>query len=96
MPFLLVLGTIYRLNYSHNNVTGLPQVSERAILEHARVLSEVIGFRTVGTREHALGDAWMMEKATELKALCEEVVKAQPGRKLQCEVERQVGSGSHR
>lgn len=72
------------------------QISERAILEHARVLSEDIGFRTVGTREHAAADAWMHRKALELKELCEETVRNEPGRKLECEVWRQVGSGNHR
>jgi len=66
------------------------------MLGYAKHLSEDIGFRTVGTREHALGDAWMLAKAEELKKLCEDAVKAEPGRKLECEVWRQEGSGSHR
>jgi hypothetical protein len=76
--------------------TGAVQISERAILDHVRVLSEDIGFRTVGTREHAAADAWMHKKALELKELCEQEVKKQPGRRLECEVWRQVGSGHHR
>ena len=77
-------------------MTSLPQISEAQILSYARHLSEDIGYRTVGTREHALGDAWMLEKAYELQKQCEEVVKANPERKLECEVWRQEGSGSHR
>ncbi|KAJ3545708.1 hypothetical protein NM688_g5597 [Phlebia brevispora] len=76
--------------------TALPQISEAQILGYAKHLSEDIGYRTVGTREHALGDAWMLEKAYELQAQCEEAVKASPKRKLQCEVWRQAGNGSHR
>ncbi|THH03322.1 hypothetical protein EW145_g6351 [Phellinidium pouzarii] len=79
-----------------DNVTNVPQVSEYAILEHARYLSEDVGYRTVGTREHALGDAWMVQQAYALQTLCEEAVSAEPGRKLECEVWHQVGSGSHR
>ena len=82
--------------HSYNTVSDNPQLSERAILDHAKYLSEDIGFRSVGTREHALADAWMTKKAEEIRALCEEVVRREPGRKLQCEIERQVGSGSHR
>lgn len=77
-------------------MTSLPQISEAQILSYARHLSEDIGYRTVGTREHALGDAWMLEKAYELQKQCEEVVKTNPERKLECEVWRQEGSGSHR
>ncbi|KAI5116032.1 hypothetical protein M0805_002087 [Coniferiporia weirii] len=80
----------------YDNVTNTPQVSEYAVLEHARYLSEDIGYRTVGTREHALGDAWMLKQAYALQALCEEMVGLEHGRKLQCEVWHQVGSGSHR
>ncbi|EJC99693.1 uncharacterized protein FOMMEDRAFT_160118 [Fomitiporia mediterranea MF3/22] len=80
----------------HDNLTGKPQISERVILEHARVLSEDIGFRTVGTREHALGDSWALARATELKELCERIVRVDSTRRLECEVDRQIGSGSHR
>ena len=79
-----------------NPLTSLPQISEAQILSYAKHLSEDIGYRTVGTREHALGDAWMMQKAEELKQQCDEIVKSVPGRKLECEVWRQEGSGSHR
>lgn len=82
--------------HRYNPTTLQPQLSEQAILGHAQHLSETIGFRTVGSREHALGDAWMLAKAEELKASCEEAVAKEPGRKLQCEVWRQEGSGSHR
>ena len=72
------------------------QISERAILADVKHLTEDIGFRTVGTREHALGDRWMHEKALNLKKMCEKAVKSEVGRKLECEVWRQVGSGNHR
>lgn len=84
------------LMFRVNKDTGAPQISEREILEHARFLSEDVGFRTVGTREHAVGDAWMLDKAFDIKHLCEEATKNSPGRKLECEVHRQAGSGSHR
>lgn len=50
----------------------------------------------MGTREHADGDEWMLQQAYELQRLCESVVRNEPGRLLECEVWRQVGSGSHR
>ncbi|KAG8762494.1 hypothetical protein FRC12_009013 [Ceratobasidium sp. 428] len=80
----------------HNSRTGLPQVSESQILAHVRALSEDIGFRTVGTKEHAEGDAWILAQAEKLREQCEEVVRQTPGRKLECEVWRQQGSGTHR
>lgn len=83
-------------NDRYDPSTNFPQLSEAAILSHAKYLSEDIGYRSVGTREHALGDAWMHKKAEELKNLCADVVAKEPGRKLECEVWRQVGSGSHR
>ncbi|KAI0766101.1 hypothetical protein BD413DRAFT_605949 [Trametes elegans] len=79
-----------------NPITSLPQISEAQILGHAKYLSEDIGYRTVGTREHALGDAWVLQQAESLRAQCESVVRAHPERKLQCEVWHQQGSGSHR
>jgi hypothetical protein len=87
------------LNISIRSVdpaTSLPQISETQILSYAKTLSEDIGYRTVGTREHALGDAWMVKQAQDLQRQCEEVVNANPSRHLQCEVWRQEGSGSHR
>ncbi|RDX50882.1 hypothetical protein OH76DRAFT_1555381 [Lentinus brumalis] len=80
----------------YDPVTSLPQLSEAQILAHAKYLSEDIGYRTVGTREHALGDAWMLQQAEALRSECEAVVRAHPERKLQCEVWHQQGSGSHR
>lgn len=79
-----------------NPLTSLPQISEAQVLAHAKYLSEDIGYRTVGTREHALGDAWMFAQAEELKAQCDALVKAVPGRRLECEIWRQEGSGHHR
>ncbi|KAI0741328.1 hypothetical protein C8Q80DRAFT_1221427 [Daedaleopsis nitida] len=81
----------------YDPATSLPQISEARILAHAKYLSEDIGYRTVGTREHALGDAWMLKQAEALRTECEAVVRAHPSeRKLQCEVWHQQGSGSHR
>ncbi|KAG9308049.1 hypothetical protein JVU11DRAFT_12616 [Chiua virens] len=76
--------------------TGLPHPSEAIILSYAKFLSEDIGYRTPGTREHAEADAWMVVKAEEVRRLCEEIVIKEKGRKLECEVWRQEGSGSHR
>ncbi|KAF8201539.1 hypothetical protein BJ912DRAFT_1019472 [Pholiota molesta] len=61
-----------------------PSISEERILEVAKHLSEGIGYRTVGTYEHSLADKWMTAAAE------------QTGRKLECEVWRQEGSGNHR
>lgn len=83
--------------HRYHPLTSHPQLSERAILAHAKHLSEGIGYRTVGTREHALGDAWMVEQVEDVKRRCEEMVKKSGGkRKLECEVWRQEGSGKHR
>ncbi|KZV84957.1 hypothetical protein EXIGLDRAFT_726594 [Exidia glandulosa HHB12029] len=76
------------LNAQTNALTGLPQLSEAAILETTRQLSETFGYRTVGTREHALADAWMYDQVQQLAATCP--------KHLQCETWRQVGSGTHR
>ncbi|KAF8885097.1 hypothetical protein CPB84DRAFT_1816896 [Gymnopilus junonius] len=76
-------------------VTKLPQISEDRILGVAKHLSEGIGYRTVGTYEHALADNWMVEAATQVKHNCERIVE-RTGRKLECEVWRQEGSGNHR
>lgn len=76
-------------------MTKLPQISEERILGVARLLSEGIGYRTVGTYEHALADAWMVEAAEQVKQNCERIV-LKTGRKLECEVWRQQGSGNHR
>ncbi|KAH9479296.1 Putative endoplasmic reticulum metallopeptidase 1 [Psilocybe cubensis] len=78
-----------------NPDTQLPQISEERILGVAQHLSEGIGFRTVGTYEHALADAWMVDAAEEVKKRCEEIV-LETGRKLKCEVWHQEGSGGHR
>lgn len=58
------------------------------MLDTAQTLSETFGYRTVGTREHALADAWMHTQVQELAAACP--------KHLQCETWRQVGSGNHR
>ncbi|KAF8624137.1 hypothetical protein AX17_007200 [Amanita inopinata Kibby_2008] len=78
-------------------LTRLPQISESNILNVSRYLSEDIGYRTVGTYEHALGDAWLYDRMLEMKGECERIVERMGGRrKLECEVWRQQGSGSHR
>ncbi|TRM58647.1 hypothetical protein BD626DRAFT_559974 [Schizophyllum amplum] len=78
-----------------NADTGLPQISEARILDVAKTLSEDIGYRIVGTEEHARGDAWMYAQAQAFKAECETIVRSQ-GRALECEVWHQKGDGSHR
>jgi hypothetical protein len=78
-----------------DGVTGLPQISEARILSHAKHLSEQVGYRIVGTSEHALGDAWMMKEAEKLVSECN-TIAAESSRRLQCEAWRQQGSGSHR
>ncbi|KZV66959.1 hypothetical protein PENSPDRAFT_755311 [Peniophora sp. CONT] len=111
LPSLLVLLPVllgvpfftYRIHYSLptpltalvNPETNLPQLSEAQILGYTRHLSEEIGFRTVGTVEHALADKYTHDVALKLKAECDEVARTS-GRKLECEVWRQQGSGSHR
>ena len=68
--------------------SAVPQLSEAKMLDIARELSETYGYRTVGTREHALADAWFYEQVQELAKNCPPT--------LQCEAWRQVGSGAHR
>ncbi|KAF8141333.1 hypothetical protein EV363DRAFT_1391803 [Boletus edulis] len=99
----LPLYTLYHLStlptpnvYPYDPQTGLAHPSEATILSYAKYLSEDIGYRTPGTREHAEADAWMVRKAEEIRQLCEEFVNKEEGRKLECEVWRQEGSGSHR
>ncbi|KAG8993048.1 hypothetical protein FRB94_011080 [Tulasnella sp. JGI-2019a] len=84
------------LTDQYDILTGLPQISETSILHHARYLSENIGYRTVGTREHALGDKYVLDEANKIKDACEDILRMAPTRKLQCEVWRQEGSGTHR
>ncbi|TFK20267.1 hypothetical protein FA15DRAFT_673638 [Coprinopsis marcescibilis] len=76
-------------------VTGLPQISESNILGVAKYLSEDIGYRTVGTKEHALGDAWLFNQVQLFQEECESIVYS-TGRQLECEIWRQQGGGSHR
>ncbi|KAF8806834.1 hypothetical protein BYT27DRAFT_7167035 [Phlegmacium glaucopus] len=78
-----------------NPITKLPQISESRILGVAKYLSEDIGYRIVGTREHALADKWMLQAAEHVKQNCERIV-SKSGRKLECEVWRQEGNGNHR
>lgn len=87
--------SLFRIPYSVNPSTQLPQISEANILGVAKYLSEDIGFRTVGTFEHALADTWMVQRAEEMQKECERIV-VETGRKLECEVWHQQGSGSHR
>lgn len=63
-------------------------MSESKILEYTKHLSEDIGYWTVGTKEHALADAWLLKGAQVIAERCPE--------NLQCDVWRQSGSGSHR
>ena len=78
-----------------NPSTQLPQISEVNILGIAKYLSEDIGYRTVGTFEHALADTWMVQQAQMMRSECEKIATG-TGRKLECEVWHQQGSGSHR
>jgi len=84
------------------NEFGSPQISEHRILSHVYELSDPnkIGFRTVGTREHAAGDAWAVDHVKELVRLCEDVKAAASvvGKSvdLVCEWDRQQGSGTHK
>lgn len=84
------------MNTPTHPTTGAPHVSEAGVLAVAKYLSEDIGYRTVGTAEHAAGDAWLLAQAEALRAQCEHAVAQSAGRKLECEVWRQQGSGSHR
>ncbi|EJU00467.1 hypothetical protein DACRYDRAFT_16916 [Dacryopinax primogenitus] len=83
----------------YHPLTGTPQLSEHHILNTARYLSESIGYRTVGTREHALADVWMSEQLQEVQSLCEEEASRRRERGeggVECEIWRQEGSGKHR
>ncbi|KAG8877791.1 hypothetical protein FRC20_010042 [Serendipita sp. 405] len=59
-----------------------------------------IGFRTVGSREHALGDAWAVQQVQDLAELCDHVKAraAKDGRTvdLECDWDWQQGSGTHK
>lgn len=81
---------------AYNPITSLPQISESRILETARILSEDIGFRTPGTREHAVGEEWLWHQVTNIKQECDKIVRKSPSRNLECEIWHQKGSGSHR
>lgn len=71
--------------------------SESRILAVAEHLSSTIGFRTVGTKEHAEGDAWMLDQVQKIQKECERIVQTvHVGRHLECEAWRQEGSGKHR
>ncbi|KAF9644527.1 hypothetical protein BDM02DRAFT_3121775 [Thelephora ganbajun] len=96
-PVLVLVPLVsYRLHYSlpspatspTDPVTGFPQISESKILGYAKYLSEDIGYRTVGTKEHALAEAWLLKEAQLIAQRCP--------KDLECEVWRQSGSGSHR
>lgn len=81
--------------YRTNPITKLPQISEERILGIAKHLSEGIGYRIVGSYEHALADDWMVEAAQMVQRNCERIVLLTK-KKLECEVWRQQGSGNHR
>ncbi|KAJ3908844.1 hypothetical protein F5879DRAFT_935898 [Lentinula edodes] len=84
------------LHEQYDPVTNSPQISESRILEVSRILSEDIGFRTPGTREHALGEDWLWDQVTKIKNDCDDMVKRSSRRHLECEIWHQKGSGSHR
>ncbi|KAF8315143.1 hypothetical protein DL93DRAFT_2166855 [Clavulina sp. PMI_390] len=78
-----------------NNTTGLPQLSETNILRNTRHLSEGIGYRIPGTLEHALGEEWLLQELATLKAHCDKLASV-ADRSIECEMQRQQGSGTHR
>ena len=82
-------------NCRTNADNGLPQISEARILDVAKTVSEDIGYRIVGTEEHAQGDVWMVDQARAFKDECDALAQSQ-GRALECEVWHQTGDGSHR
>ncbi|KAJ3727351.1 hypothetical protein DFJ43DRAFT_1133193 [Lentinula guzmanii] len=84
------------LHEQYDPITHAPQISESRILEVSRILSEDIGFRTPGTREHALGEEWLWDQVTKMRNDCREIVRNSPHRHLECEIWHQKGSGSHR
>ncbi|KAJ3987857.1 hypothetical protein F5890DRAFT_661352 [Lentinula detonsa] len=84
------------LHEQYDPIAHTPQISESRILEVSRILSEDIGFRTPGTREHALGEEWLWDQVTKMQNDCQEIVRNSPHRHLECEIWHQKGSGSHR
>ncbi len=84
--------------------TGLPLLCETTILRDTESLSQSSStgnvsetrylYRIIGTREHAEAEEWMLGRLYELKAECDRLAETRGG--LECEVMRQVGSGSHR
>lgn len=69
--------------------SGAPQFSEALARAHVQALED-IGYRIVGTPEHASGRDYVLAEARRLAALCAGVAG------LECEVELQRGNGSHR
>ncbi|KAG6333449.1 hypothetical protein ID866_5639 [Astraeus odoratus] len=67
----------------YDPVTKLAHPSEATILSYAKYLSEDIGYRTPGTREHAEADAWLYQKVQEIQELCQQAVGNEPDRKLE-------------
>ncbi|CCA75676.1 hypothetical protein PIIN_09666, partial [Serendipita indica DSM 11827] len=84
------------------DTTGKPQLSEARILSMVAELTDPykVGFRTVGSREHALGDAWAVDQVQGLTALCDHVKSRAKTRgdtvDIECEWDRQQGSGTHK
>ncbi|KAG8808009.1 hypothetical protein FRC19_006176, partial [Serendipita sp. 401] len=84
------------------DASGRPQLSESRILSMVTELTDPlnIGFRTVGSREHALGDAWAVQQVQDLAELCDHVRAraAKDGRTvdLECDWDWQQGSGTHK
>ncbi|KAG6381856.1 hypothetical protein JVT61DRAFT_470 [Boletus reticuloceps] len=96
-PFL-GFAALYVIPPIHTAYTQcLPHIPLKPLFYHTpNTFRKISDYRTPGTREHADADAWMVRKAEEIKQLCEEFVKKEEGRKLECEIWRQEGSGSHR
>ena len=67
---------------------GKPQTSEHLIYGHIKALED-IGYRTVGTEEAALGEAYVEVEVRKLEKQC------QAAGIVKCEVWVQIGDGKH-
>lgn len=73
------------LELADSDSQGRAQPSEANVLSHVRALEE-IGYRTVGTKEAALGEEYVLAQARALQSKCDVLL---------CEVWEQIGSGYH-
>lgn len=75
--------------------------SELAALEHIRVLSDQIGYRIVGTRQHVEAEKWLESVVAQYQGWHHTVdrpdnVTGDPRGDTQVEVWTQIGDGAHR